>query len=255
MRRITRVGRVLLAGGIACSIALQAGAQEPEPRADGENARTDESARWAAERRAVRLGHQALSLYEASRWNEAYDRFQTAEQLVHSPVFLLYMARCRRNAGRLIEASDRFTRLSRERVPEDAPAAWHGAVADADAELIALRRSIPHIVIVLRGAAGARLTLDGRELPPSSLGKSLPLDPGRHSLVARDSKGKKTIRTFHVAKGQATTTVDVSFDSPVDTQRQAASSGGSGWRTAGLVLLGIGAVGLGVGIGAVLVSN
>ena len=247
-----RLRRALIALGLASLVAQTAVAQEQEVVAADQTPTTDDRGRWAAERRAVRLGHEALALYEASRWDEAYQRFQTAEQLVHSPVFLLYMARCRRNTGRLIEAADRFARLSRERVAEDAPAAWHGAVADADAELIALRRVIPRVVVVLRGAPNARVTLDGRELSSAALGKSLPLDPGRHSIVARDSKGRKVSRAFNVVKGQATTTVDLSFDKRPEDSRDPASAGGSGWRTAGLVLAGVGAVGLGVGIGAVL---
>jgi hypothetical protein len=251
MVRFSRLRRALFVIGVACSTALSAGAQEPESRAHDQVPAT-ERARWANERRAVRLGHEGLALYEASRYRDAYDRFQRAEQLRHSPVFLLYMARCRRNMGRLIDAADRFARLSRERVAEDAPAAWHGAVADADAELIALRREIPHVVVVLRGAPDARVTLDGRKLASSVLGKSLPLDPGRHSVVARDSKGRKVSRTFRLAKGQATTTVDLSFAEPVEAPRDSASASGSGWRTAGIVLLGTCAVGLGVGIGAAL---
>ena len=104
MVRTRRLRRLRLVAGALWLVALKAAAQEPEPRADDKSAQGDESARWAAERSAVQLGHDGLALYEASRWSEAHERFQTAERLVHSPVFQLYMARCRRNMGRLIEA-------------------------------------------------------------------------------------------------------------------------------------------------------
>jgi hypothetical protein len=249
---LARLLPLLAVVGVALSSALHARAQEAEtPPADG-----DASTRWATERRAVRLGHDALALYEASRWNEAYDRFQAAEALVHSPVFLLYMARCRRNAGRLLEAADRLERLSRERVPEDASTAWHGAVADAGAELIALRRAIPRVVVVVQGAPAARVTLDGRELPASKLGKSLDLDPGRHSLAARDSQGRRVVRSFQVESGQATTTVALSFPTLVEARDRKAPGGGSTsfFRTGGFVLLGVGAAALGAGMGAAIVA-
>ena len=240
--------------GVALSGVSNARAQEAEKNANAESA---SSQRWAAEKKAVRLGHDGIALYEASRWDEAYQRFNAAEALVHSPVFLLYMARCRRNTGKLLEAAERFDRLSRERVSDDAPAAWHGAVADARAELIALRRSIPRIVVVLRAPLDSRLTLDGRELPASALGKSLDLDPGRHSIVARDPKGRRVVRSFQLTSGQATTTVDVSFQSAALTHPDSltkASDPAAAWRTAGFVFLGVGAAGLGAGVGAAIVA-
>jgi len=257
MTRRARVQRMLAAAGVLLLSTLQVAAQDADSASTDTAAEGDAAARWATERRAVRLGHDGIALYEASRWNEAHDRFQAAEQLVHSPVFVLYMARCRRNAGRLLEAAERLERLSLERVPEDAPPAWHGATADAGAELIALRRAIPRIVVVVRGAQDARVSLDGRELPASSLGKWLDLDPGRHSIIARDSKGRQIVRRFHVAEGQATTTLNVSFHTAFEARRDpkaSASDTASVWRTAGFVLLGVGAAGLGVGIGAAVVA-
>jgi hypothetical protein len=254
MLRSGRLRHALAAACLALSLSPELPAQELEPSTEAA-AESDGSARGTKERSAVRLGHDGLALYEASRWNEAHDRYRAAERLVHSPVFLLYMARCRRNVGKLLEAAQQLERLSHERVPEDAPTAWHGAIADAYAELIALRRSIPRVVIVLSDAPDARVRLDGRELPSSSLGKSLDLDPGRHTLVAR-SKGRKLVRSFAVSQGQATTRLEVSFattNGPGDSKAPERDST-STWRTAGFVLLGVGAAGLGFGAGAAVVA-
>jgi hypothetical protein len=252
MARLVRLPLLLAAIGVARLAGAQAaGAQSADPAAEAAP-----SARWTNEKRAVRLGHEALALYEASRWDDAYQRFHAAQELVHSPVFLLYMARCRRNSGKFIDAADRFERVARERVADDAPPAWHGAVADAAAELIALRRSIPRVVVVVRGRPDSRLTLDGRELPAASLGKELPLDPGRHAIVARDASGRRVVRTFEVAGGQATTTVDVSFQAAAPARPEAVAPAGdaSFWRGAGLVFLGVGVAGLGAGAGAAIVA-
>ena len=226
--------------------------------APAENAGTNEEKRWEAERRAVRLGHEGLALYERSLWEEAYGRFQAADELVHSPVFLLYMARCRRNSGKLLEAKTLFERVSAERISGQSPPAWHGAIADASAELIALRRAIPHLVVIVREGAGSgtRVRLDGRELAPSQLGKPIEVDPGRHFVVARDSGGREVLETVDLAEAEPPRAVQLSFDASAGRQRENASSGDSGeaWRTLGFVVLGVGAAGVGVGIGTAVVA-
>jgi hypothetical protein len=250
--------RAFCAFVVASLAPFRVAAQEIESAPAHSTTDAEASSRGTTERRAVRLGHDALALYEASRWDEAYARFETAEQLVHSPVFLLYMARCRRNAGRLLEAAERLERLSVERVAEDAPAAWHGAIADASAELIALRRAIPRIVVVVRGAPNARVSLDGRELSTTALGKPLAVDPGRHALIARDSNGRQVVRSFQVAEGQPTTVVDASFSTTsalLRDRKPPTGDSASVWRTAGYVLLGVGAAGLGAGLGAAVVAS
>jgi hypothetical protein len=74
------------------------------------------SGAWADDtnQRALKLAYEADDLYARGQWAGAYDRFAEADGLAHSPVFVLYMARCRKNAARLIEAEAIFTRLSRE---------------------------------------------------------------------------------------------------------------------------------------------
>src|SRR5262249_55086162 len=57
---------------------------------------------------ALRAGRTGLDLYEAGKWASAFDVFVAAERMAHSPVFLLYQARCRRNTGNLLEARALF---------------------------------------------------------------------------------------------------------------------------------------------------
>ena len=76
---------------IALACLLMAGTSIAEPT-DAERAR------------ALELGKSAIEVYNEGRWVDAYDRFAKADKLVHSPVFVLYMARCRRQLGNLVQA-------------------------------------------------------------------------------------------------------------------------------------------------------
>jgi hypothetical protein len=245
---------------VACNVVLcaarRAGAQSSDSPEAADTAAS--ASRVTTERRAVSVGHAALELYEASRWDDAYERFKAAEALVHSPVFVLYMARCRRNGGKLLEARQLFERVSAERVSEQAPPAWHGAVADASAELMALRRSIPRVIIILRGEWNSEpsLSIDGREVALVSLGKPIELDPGRHWILARDAQGRRALRGVELVAGQAASTIELRLE-PLANQSAAASppgDSGTAFRTTGFVLLGVSAVGLSVGVGTAIAA-
>src|SRR5262249_45683700 len=141
--------------------------------------------------RAVTLGYEADGLYAKSRWNEAYERFAQADQLAHSPVFVLYMARCRKNAGRLLEARSLYERTARETVSPDAPKPFREAVSDAATEREEVSRRIPSVRLTVTGASGpATLSVDGNAVPAGST--SLELDPGDHEVKA--TAGERTVK-------------------------------------------------------------
>ncbi len=91
---------------------------------------------------AIEKGRQGLESYEHGNWQDAISRFEEAEALYHSPVFLLYSARSLRNAGRLREASRMFSRLSAGQVGATAPEAWKQAQAAGRVELQALEEQL-----------------------------------------------------------------------------------------------------------------
>jgi tetratricopeptide (TPR) repeat protein len=88
---------------------------------------------------AVALGQRGLQAFRQGDWSEAYDSFHRAETLVHSPVFLLYMARTRAEQGANSEALDLYARVAAEPFTDDTPEAWKQAIRQAEAEAQALR--------------------------------------------------------------------------------------------------------------------
>jgi hypothetical protein len=147
---------------------------------------------------AIERGREGIELYKRGSWNDAIEAFRQAEALFHSPVFVLYMARSLRNAGRLLEARSTFERLVGERLDSSAPELWKKAQVDAGDELKALEANVPSVIIVVEGGtASTRTTLDGRPVAPGAV---IELDPGTHRLDATDS-GRSKQQVFAVSAG------------------------------------------------------
>jgi hypothetical protein len=157
---------------------------------------------------AIERGNEGVTLYEASRWQEALASFTEAEQLYHSPVFVLYIARTLRNAGRLREARETYRRLVNETLTPSAPAPWKQAQTDARSELSALEATIPTVVFTLSGGSpAARLSVDNHPVPA---GAPIELDPGSYHVVATDGARHVTI-AFSVATAAQGQPVNIVF--------------------------------------------
>jgi hypothetical protein len=199
------------------------------------------SAQADAVKQALELGYEGDRLYAQGSWAEAYQRFADADALAHSPVFVLYMARCRKNAGRLLEARALYDRVMTEPVPTSAPQPFREAREDARAERGELDRRIVSVRVRVRGADGApaALTIDGKPLGAGE--GATPLDPGAHALVAR-SGGRVARRTVNLAEGSGTTLVELDLAAGGAPAPVADHEPGS--LTPAWVALGVGLVGL-----------
>src|SRR5262245_51329128 len=82
----------------------------------GEPVAADEETR--AKARAI--GEEALALYDQGRYIEAFDKFQSASDLVKAPTLDLMAARCLVKMGRLVEASERYLDVTRMTVDDKA---------------------------------------------------------------------------------------------------------------------------------------
>jgi tetratricopeptide (TPR) repeat protein len=167
---MTRRARVVLAS-VAAALAI---GLAPQPAA---------SAPATDAQRALDRGYEADALFAKGKWDEAYDLFRQADALAHSPVFVLYMARCRRNAGRLLEAAEIYARVTAEALGPSAPKPFRGAVDDASSELAEVRARIPSLVVEITGRppGDVELRVDGRV---ARIGEAIELDPGEHVVLA-----------------------------------------------------------------------
>ncbi|NUO52380.1 MAG: hypothetical protein HOV80_26320 [Polyangiaceae bacterium] len=184
-------------------------------------------------------GEEALALHAAGKFQEAFTKFETAERIAHSPVFVVWMARSKRAIGELRAAQGFYQRVVSEALPADASPNWQQAKAEAEVELKALSQRIPSIkVTVAAGSAvPSALTLDGAAI---AIGDPIAVDPGEHRIEATSEGGAVVTRNVRVEEGQPTAIVSL------DLQKTSAPAGGGGGDLVipGAVLLGVGGASL-----------
>ena len=125
--------------------------------------------------------------FDAGKYEKAIDYLSRAEQLVHSPTHLLFMARAQAKLGRLVAAHETYLKISRETLAPNAPKAFLNAQAAAEQEQDALDDRLPSVTVTLQGATSApdvSVQMDGTTLPAAMIGIPLPADPGEHVFKA-----------------------------------------------------------------------
>ncbi len=204
-------------------------------------------------------GYEALA---ARDWATAADRLARADKLFHAPTITVGLARAHVGLGKLVAAQEEYSRVVHEPAPPNAPAAFTAAIEDAGRELAALSRRVPGVIINLKGPEGARVTLDGAEVPAAAFGVKRPADPGTHVVRAGAVGCTPAEATVTLVEG-GTETVSLELKPGPGGPLPAATlgiaeppasgaaplpgdAGGSGSlrRTIGFVALGVGGAGL-----------
>ncbi len=214
---------------LASTVALLAGApsalaQSP-PTADPK-----EMARSA--------GEDGLELYRAGKFAAAYERFAMAEQIAHSPVFVLWMARSKRGTHELLAAKRLLERVATEELAPTASSKWLTAQDEAKRELEALALKIPRVKLSASGAPpDAKLELDGNAALPN---QEIEVDPGAHT--ARASAPGRTPVSKSVVVEEGTTLVELRFEAA------SAPPPDEGSLIPGAVMVGAGLLGIAGGV-------
>jgi hypothetical protein len=215
--------------------------------------------RTLAERQSIARvkAEQGLKLFGAGRWTEAYDWFREADVLYHAPTLVLYMARCQRQAGKLLEARTLYGQLISEPIPGDANAAFVEAHDNAKSELEKLRALIPVVDFAVLDVprASVRLTLDGAPLTEDRK----ELNPGPHVLEIAGGAGEHNSKSFTLVEGP-NPRVEIRLRNPLPPpppKPLAVVPPPRGSYVPGAVVLGVGGVGLVVGAvtGAITLSK
>ncbi len=140
-----------------------------------------------AERAAAReLFRQGDELQRASRFPEALDRFQRAQQVYAAPTNLLRIAECDAALGRLVESAEAYRAVVRTTLPAGSPPAFQAALDQARAELEQVAPRIPKLVVeaqVPSGGASLQLQIDGQSVSAALIGEPIQLDPGTHKVL------------------------------------------------------------------------
>ncbi len=231
---------------------------------------------------ARKLGYVGVQAYDAKDYATATDKLEKAFRLYQAPSLGLWSARALVKAGKLVEAQERYLKVTRLPVADGDVEVQKKAEADAAKELSALYPRVPTVVIQVEGASAnsVAVTVDGAPLAADLLGEARPIDPGAHQVVG--TRGTERVEVaLEIAEGEQKSAV-VHFPSaaasavapaaPVPAvapeQPSAAApvsanpapveaSPGSGRRTLAWVSIGVGAAGLVFGgvTGAIAMSD
>jgi hypothetical protein len=215
---------------------------------------------------------QGFALKEQGKCNEAIPHFLESIRLDRQPKALLNLADCEEKTGKLGAAAMYFSEARDLAHSQGLELLRTGA----EQRLQAIEKRLPKLVVKLAPDAPADTIVarDGVDLGSISLGSPLPIDVGRHTILARRGSSQRqydvTIAEGETKEvivtpmgGEGPTTVAPSATAPstpaVPATSQALSlsptadsqpkdrSAPNGQLIAGFSLMGIGAVGLAVG--------
>jgi len=233
----------------------------------------------ATKNAARELAAQAAHAMESGDFTAAQDLYGRAFALVAAPTLSVRQAHALEKAGRWVEALEAYVRTTRVPLDDSSPEVFREAVAQAQAELIALRPRVPRLKLEVRGAdpksKGLKVTLDGHPFSNALIGVESPIDPGNHEIVATDDAGHSDKRRFMAAEGQKSAVSLVLPEGPEEapaapppevvpavapvSQRDRTPAPdeppSSARQTWSFVALGAGVAGLGVGVVTGLMAN
>lgn len=164
-----------------CALALALGSWTHAPTAHADE--PEAGTRMAARELAV----SGAEAFDKQDYATALDRFQRAESLYKVPSIAVMVARCLAHVGRVVESVDKYEETLRMPLDAAAPEAFQRAVADATAEVEAVRARVARLELRVPADAPAELevTIDDRQVPKALLGIATPVNPGVHHVAAR----------------------------------------------------------------------
>lgn len=255
LRRVVRaaLGAIVPALVLVCLLAAVPGHAAPE-------------APDVAQRRAQagQLADEALALLEQRRCQDALAKFREADETLHSPVFVLFMARSELCLGNLVEAHALLKRVVGEKLAEYAPDTFWKAKRDAQKELRALDPRVPRWTLRVVGAPLSEVTVkvDGKTVDAVELRTPAPINPGEHVVAAETADGRQGEESFTASAGELSTVEidlgEATVEPPPDDGQPEQSEGWwtSPYLPAGIAY-GVGGAGLIMGVitGAIFVDR
>ncbi len=207
-----------------------------------------------AQEDAAKAFEEGRKLWDAKDAAGALPRFRKAVDATGSPNARLYLARCLRETGNLVQAYEEMALTVRDaRAKADSDERYAATRDAAAAELTLLEARVGRVVIALsEELAGAVVTLNGTGVETARVGTPLAVAPGEVQVSAVKPGGVPTRQKIVVAAGALQTITLSAAAAPAPggatatpAQQPPADDDGPGF---GLVRgLGIGVAALGVG--------
>jgi len=184
------VGTLLLL--CACMLTLPARAVSPEEKSAARDAAT-----------------AGIHAFQEGDYDRALDLLRKAEDIVHAPPHLIYIARAHAAKGEYVLARETLMILTNEELAPDAPSAFRDAQAAGQSLKAEIEPKIGRVSIHVEGPTGQPpdktlvVTVDGKEVPSAIVGLPYPVDPGQRTIEAQTESAHTDAVTITVAEGQS----------------------------------------------------
>lgn len=157
-----------------------------------------------------------VALREKGDLAGALVKFKGAYALWPSATTGVELGRTHMELGELIEARERF--LETVKIPKKPGETSASQNAREEAQKLAdsLATRIPSLLFKISGATGAKVTLDGRELPSETLTSPRKVNPGKHTVIAR-ATGAPDLNVEVTVAEKETREVPLVFAAPTTT--------------------------------------
>ncbi len=194
------MNRRLLIGTIHCFVASLAAMSRAQPAVV-----------------ASTLFQQAVAKMEAAQFSEACPLLEQSYQLEAKAGTLFTLANCRELEGKIASASARYGEYLRAYAQMNATdqQKHSNRVTLAETRVHELESQLPILKLVWQGElpAGTKIHVDDFEWASHASGAALPLDPGKHTIVVKQSSAPDTQREVMLDIGQ-TETFDLKAEIP-----------------------------------------
>ena len=196
VRRISRHARRRL---FAVTLVLPALLAQP-----AQAQAVDDATRAAARK----LGSAGLNAFQEHDYATASDKLGKAFHVLQAPTLGLWSARALEKLGKLVEAQERYVKVTRLAIEGGDAEVQKKARTEAATDLAALSPRIPSIIVQVEGTSVSEVSVavDGTALSPDLVGEAWPVDPGPHHVVGTHGAERQEA-DVSVAEGEHPSTV------------------------------------------------
>lgn len=138
---------------------------------------------------ARRLMDEGKERTRAGDKERALEAYQKAHQLMKVPSTGIALTKAHLALGHLVEARDVALEVVRMPRESSEPAVFEKARREARELDASIKPRIPTLRIVVKGGPATHVTVDDAEVAPLLLGEPVAMNPGKHTVAAKNADG------------------------------------------------------------------